>query len=174
MDDSDNSRDLWLLRRRLVSVSAAAVVAFYLRCLSIIMATPQASTGTVSQQWADTETEAMLLFLLSNKSEIGEAGNFKKKTYTAAAGNIPGQTRSASQVQTKWQAVSRAIVLFELIIHRFQLKATYRAIQIYRDTSGVHWDYPDNEQDIGRGANITTDAEARVWQTIMNSKVCHY
>ena len=76
----------------------------------------------MSQQWAHTETEAMLLFLLSNKSEIGEAGNFKEKTYTAAAGNIPGQTRSASQVQTKWQAVSHAIVLFELIIHRFQLR----------------------------------------------------
>jgi hypothetical protein len=101
----DNGRDPWLVRRHLVSVAAAAVAAFYFHCLSIIMATPQAMTSG-SQQWADSETEAILLYFIANKSEIGDAGNFKKKTYTAAAGIIPDQTRSWSQVQTKWQTVS--------------------------------------------------------------------
>jgi hypothetical protein len=96
----DNGRDPWLVRRHLVSVAAAAVAAFYFHCLSIITATPQAMTSG-SQQWADSETEAILLYFISNKSEIGDVGNFKKKTYTAAAGIIPGQTRSSSQVQTK-------------------------------------------------------------------------
>ena len=81
------------------------------------MANSQAASA-VSQQWADHETETILLHFINNKSEIGNAGNFKKNTYTAAAGTIPGQTRSSSQVQTKWQAVSSIIVLFELIIHR--------------------------------------------------------
>jgi len=81
------------------------------------MANSQAASA-VSQQWADHETETILLHFINNKSEIGNAGNFKKKTYTAAARTIPGQTRSSSQVQTKWQAVSSIVVLFELIIHR--------------------------------------------------------
>ena len=117
---SDNGRDLqvWLVRRHFVSIAAAAVAAFYLHCLSIIMDNSQAvASPTVSQQWADPETEAILLYFISNKSEIGDAGTFKKKTYTAAAGTIPGQTRSSSQVQTKWQAVSFTIVIFELIVH---------------------------------------------------------
>ncbi|KAF8222296.1 hypothetical protein L208DRAFT_1381900 [Tricholoma matsutake] len=110
------------------------------------MANSQAAS-TVSQQWDDHETETILLHFINNKSEIGDAGNFEKKTYTVAAGTIPGQTRS-SQVQTKWQAS-------------------------YQDTSGVHWDSSENEQDIGKGANITSDAEAQVWQTMINSKRNH-
>jgi hypothetical protein len=51
----------------------------------------------------------------------------------------------------------------------------YHAIQTYQETSGVHWDCPENEQDIGSGAKITTDAEAQVWKTMIDSKVkCPY
>ena len=50
----------------------------------------------------------------------------------------------------------------------------YHAIQSYQDTSGVHWDTPDNKQDIGGGAKITTDAEAQGWQVMIDSKVCYY
>ena len=49
---------------------------------------------------------------------------------------------------------------------------THRAIQAYRNTLGVHWDTPENEEDIGRGVNIVTDAEAKVWQLMVDSKVC--
>jgi hypothetical protein len=107
---SDRDYDTWLARRHLVNIAAAAVAAFYLHCLSIIMSHSQpeapSTTGMISQQWTDLETEAVLQYLIDHKSEIGDAGNFKKKTYTAAAGIIPGQTRTSSQVQTKWQAVS--------------------------------------------------------------------
>jgi hypothetical protein len=102
------SDSAWLVRRHLVNVAAAAVVAFYLHCLSIIMSSQAPNTISGSQQWTDLKTEAFLQFLISHKSEIGEAGNFKKKTYTAAAGIIPGHTRTSSQVQTKWQGVSQS------------------------------------------------------------------
>ena len=51
------------------------------------------------------------------------------------------------------------------------MKTTYRAIQAYQDTSGVHWESPEDEGELGRGANITTDAEGKVWQLMMDSKV---
>jgi hypothetical protein len=104
----DSANDNWLARRHLVSFAAAAVAAFYLHCLSLIISSnPQAASGrTMSQQWTDLETEAILQYFFTNKSEIGDAGNFKKKTYKAAAEAIPGQARTSSQVQTKWQLVS--------------------------------------------------------------------
>ncbi|KAF8804214.1 hypothetical protein BYT27DRAFT_7243939 [Phlegmacium glaucopus] len=101
-------------------------------------------TGNTSQQWTNHEIESILQHFITKRSEIGDAGNFKKKTYTSAAEAILGQTRTWEQVKTKWQG----------------LKATYRAIQTYQDTSGVHWDTPDDAE-IGRGANVTTDAEAQ-------------
>jgi hypothetical protein len=109
---SDKAHNLWLGKQHLVTVAAAAVAAFYLHCLSVIMASSQPITSTTigstspSQQWTDAETEIILLHFIDHKSEIGDAGNFKKKTYGAAAGNIPGQTKSALQVQNKWQTVS--------------------------------------------------------------------
>jgi len=89
---SDDAYDNWLARRHLISVAAAAVAAFYLHCLSIIMANPQAASSFVSpsQQWTDLEMEAILQYFHTHKSEIGDAGNFKKKSYTAAAGVVPG------------------------------------------------------------------------------------
>ncbi|KAF8815745.1 hypothetical protein BYT27DRAFT_7212960 [Phlegmacium glaucopus] len=82
-------------------------------------------TGNTSQQWTDPEIESILQHLITKRSEIGDARNFKKKTYTSATEAIPGQTRT-------WE----------------------------QDTSGVHWDTPDNAE-IRRGANVTTDAEAQ-------------
>jgi hypothetical protein len=47
----------------------------------------------------------------------------------------------------------------------------YRAIQAYQKTSGVHWDSLENKMEIGRGANVTTDAEGKVWQSTISLKV---
>ena len=102
---SDGNFDNWLARRHLVSIAAAAVAAFYLHCLSIIMSNPQAATSA-SQQWTDLEIEAILQYFMTQTSDLADAGDFKKKTYNAAAGIIPGQTKTSSQVQTKWQGVS--------------------------------------------------------------------
>lgn len=110
---SDNNYENWLARRRLVSIAAAAVAAFYLHCLSIIVMSNSegqaASTisGITTQQWTDPEIEAVLHHFISQKSELTDAGNFKKKTYTSAAAVIPGQTKTSSQVQTKWHGVSQ-------------------------------------------------------------------
>jgi hypothetical protein len=110
-DDNAQDSDLWLEHQRRLSLclAVAAVTAFYLQCLSIVMASiPQASLSvpSMSQQWADHEIEAILLHFISKKSEIGDAGNFKKKTYVAAAETIRGQARTWEQVKTKWQGVS--------------------------------------------------------------------
>lgn len=109
MSDDPN---VWLAKRHLVSVAAAAVTAFYLHSLSVIMATSSQPTGPDSAfsnqaQWTDAETEAILQYFLNHMSEIGDAGNFRMKTYSAAAGEIPGQTRTSTQVKTKWQSVSK-------------------------------------------------------------------
>jgi hypothetical protein len=108
---SDNDYENWLVRRRLVSIAAASVTAFYLHCLSIIMSNSESqaqAASTMSQQWTDLEIEAIFQHLISNKSELTDAGNFKKKTYTSAAVAIPGQTKTPSQVQTKWHTVSQS------------------------------------------------------------------
>lgn len=102
---SDNAQDIWLTRRqRLVCLAAAAVTSFYLHCFCIIMA--KASTTSSSSQWSIEETEALLQYLLDHKSEMGEAGNFKKKTYVAAAEIIPNKTKSWDKVKSKWGSVS--------------------------------------------------------------------
>src|ERR1700678_3349579 len=77
---SDSEYDNWLARRHLVNIAAAAVVAFYLHCLAIIMSSSQAPSA-ISQQWTDQETEAILQYFITHNSKIGDAGNFKKKTY---------------------------------------------------------------------------------------------
>lgn len=68
------------------------------------MAKASAST-TSSSQWSIKETEALLRYLLKHKSEMGEAGNFKKKTYLAAVEIIPNKIRAWDKVKTKWGAV---------------------------------------------------------------------
>lgn len=73
------------------------------------MANPLSST-TAAHPWTDTETEAVLEHFFAERSQIGEAGNFKKKTYMSAAESIPGKTRTWEQVKNKWQAVSQASV----------------------------------------------------------------
>ena len=168
---SDNAHDLWLVRQWLVRIAAASVTAFYLHCFTIFMA--DVGTGTGSHQWTDQETEAILTCFASNKSKIGDTGNFTKKIYLAAAESIPGKTRTPDQVKTKWQGVSNGFRVFEQIINQSKLKSTYRAIQSYQGTSGVHWDIPDNEKDVGKGANVVTIAEAKVWQAMIDSKVCY-
>ena len=91
-----------MAQRRFVTIAASAVTTFYLYCVLIFMA----STVNPSSQWTDLKIEAILQYFISKKSEIGDAGNFKKKTYTAAAETIKGHTKTWEQVKTKWQGVS--------------------------------------------------------------------
>jgi hypothetical protein len=59
------------------------------------------STNSSSKQWTDHETEAVLQYFVARRSEIGDTGNFKKKTYTGAAESIQGHTRTWEQVKSK-------------------------------------------------------------------------
>ena len=96
---------------RLVYIAASAVTAFYLHCICILMAGSNLNSLATTQQWTDQEIETILQYLLTNKSEIGDAGNFKRKTYTAAAETVTteGRTRTYEQVKTKWQGVRNLI-----------------------------------------------------------------
>jgi len=107
-EDSEDIIEHWEARRRLVCIAASAVTTFYLYCVLILMS----STVNSSSQWADHKIEAVLQYFIS-KSEIGDAGNFKKKTYTSAAENIKGHTKTSEQVKTKWQGVSLLISSFK-------------------------------------------------------------
>ncbi|KAG6807266.1 hypothetical protein H0H92_008192 [Tricholoma furcatifolium] len=53
---------------------------------------------------------------------------------------------------------------------RWQLKTTCKAIQHYRNSSGLSWDTPESENDPGRGANITTPEEVAVWNATIAVK----
>ena len=130
-------------------------------------------TGTGSHQWTNQETEAILACFASNKSKMGDTGNFTKKIYLAAAESIPGKTRTPDQMKMKCQGVSNGFCVFEQIINQSKLKSTYCAIQSYQGTSGVHWDILDNGEDIRKGANVMMIAEAKVWQAMIDSKVCY-
>ena len=68
---------------RLIYIAASVVTAFYLHCTCILMAGSKSTT----QQWTDQEIETLQYFI-AHISEIGETGNFKRKTYTAAAETV--------------------------------------------------------------------------------------
>ena len=48
----------------------------------------------------------------------------------------------------------------------------YHAIQANQNKLGVHWDDPENEGQIGKGANISSEDEEKVWQSMIDMKVC--
>ncbi|KAF8220895.1 hypothetical protein L208DRAFT_1382493 [Tricholoma matsutake] len=85
----DNAHGQWLEQQCFICLAATAVTAFYLHCLSIIMAGIPPPINS-SQPWADHDIEVILLHFIAKKSEIGDAGNFKKKTYVAVAEAIRG------------------------------------------------------------------------------------
>ena len=64
--------------------------------------------------WTDSETKAMLEYLLSHKAEASDNGTFKTAVYDAAAATIPNQTRTGptgAQVKTRYTAVSEIYLI---------------------------------------------------------------
>ena len=51
------------------------------------------------------------------------------------------------------------------------MKNTYRSIQNFQDRSGLSWDNPENEQDVGRGAIVVSDGDIQIWENMIKSKV---
>ena len=61
--------------------------------------------------WNETETSALIDYLVQHKAEAGDGGNFKDATYNAAAEHITslkttGPAKSGKMCKTKWAAVS--------------------------------------------------------------------
>ena len=57
--------------------------------------------------WNDKETAALIQFLHTNHAEAGDNGNFKKRTYNAAAEHISGlltsgPPKTGESVKNKW------------------------------------------------------------------------
>ncbi|KAG2337290.1 hypothetical protein BDR05DRAFT_895522, partial [Suillus weaverae] len=103
--------------------------------------------------WNDAETDALVTYLHSQRSKIGDGGNFRSQVYSEAATTIAkhralGPTKTMSHCKNKWQS----------------LKSLYNVIENYRlRTSGTHW---DNEI----GAGIEGKAASNVWDTYMEKK----
>ena len=60
--------------------------------------------------WESLEEKALVNFLFENRSESGDAGNFKLKTFQAALPIIApfyvcGAPKTVKTVQNKWSAV---------------------------------------------------------------------
>ena len=78
--------------------------------LSLLYIYPNGWQSDYCSTTMDWSVEAILQYFLTNKSEISDSGNFKKKTYAAAAETTQG-TRTWEQVRTKWQGVSQFFYL---------------------------------------------------------------
>ncbi|KAG1784478.1 uncharacterized protein HD556DRAFT_1532003 [Suillus plorans] len=103
--------------------------------------------------WNEAETDALITYLHSQRSKIGDGGNFRSQVYTEAATAIAphrtlGPTKIASHCKNKWQS----------------LKNLYHVIENYRlKTSGTHWDHQI-------GAGIEGKAASDVWDAYMEKK----
>ena len=73
--------------------------------------------------WNDAETKAFLAYLYDHKSEIGDSGTSKVKTYNAAVVHIrdlltQGPVKDGKMCKTKWQTVRGSLgAVFAWLIH---------------------------------------------------------
>ncbi|KAG1821081.1 uncharacterized protein BJ212DRAFT_1265841, partial [Suillus subaureus] len=106
--------------------------------------------------WNDAETDALVTYLHTECSKIGDSGIFKPQVYndtaTAIAAHLTlGPIKTGGHCKTKWQS----------------LKTIYHVIENYHlHTSGTHW---DNQI----GAGIEGKAASDVWDAYMEKKANH-
>ncbi|KAF8229896.1 hypothetical protein L208DRAFT_1203856, partial [Tricholoma matsutake] len=94
--------------------------------------------------WNPQETQVLLDYLVTHKSEGKGAGSFKDPTFNAAVSSIAplltlGPPKTLKSCKNKWAS----------------LKATFKMIESYQNVSGAHWD-PQ------RGANIQGEAASNL------------
>ena len=88
---------------------------------SLLMATAQQEKEKAN--WNDAETKAFLAYLYDHKSEIGDSGTSKVKTYNAAVVHIrdlltQGPVKDGKMCKTKWQTVRGSLgAVFAWLIH---------------------------------------------------------
>lgn len=131
-------------RRRRLWTGAVAIVALCVQYTVFLMSLPE---DKEKAHWNELEVSALVDYFYQRRSEVGEGGNFRAKTYNAAGKHIAsylsqGPKKTARMCKMKW----------------FSIMHLYTAIENYRDQPGFHW---DNDH----GAGIEGDAAASVWST---------
>jgi hypothetical protein len=166
----ENEPDPTLYQRQKLVLVAIALTALYTQ-LAVIMSLPANTPKERKAHWDDQETIQLIQYLHEHRSEGGDGGGFKSPTLNAAARHLAslrtpgasGDPKTAKQVKTKWDGVSTpnnsGLLLLILVL---QLKAIFRAIITYRDTtSGTHWDNTV-------GANISGPQAEAAWNNYIN------
>lgn len=81
---------------------------------------PQTS-GTTATVWTEKETDALMEYLCTAKSKMGDSGTFKKQVFQAAAEHIKplhttGSAKTGTSCKTKYSSVSnffnQVLILF--------------------------------------------------------------
>jgi hypothetical protein len=70
----------------------------------------QEASSSENAHWTDKETDELVEYFLTNRSKIGDAGNFKQAVYNEAALHIAehwqqGGRKTGKMCGTKWAAV---------------------------------------------------------------------
>jgi hypothetical protein len=96
-----------ITRSRRIRTLVHAVVRI-ITVFALSLMTSQSETS-VRASWKDQETSALVDFLLTNKAEAGDNGNFKDSTFTKAAVHINnlhlGVPKTSKQCHSKWTSV---------------------------------------------------------------------
>jgi len=98
--DLNNQRLIWASVASLAASLSHFTVESFISSMARQRSSPLAS-------WNDEETAALIQFLHTNHAEAGDNGNFKKRTYNAAAEHISGlltsgPPKTGESVKNKW------------------------------------------------------------------------
>ena len=151
-------------------IGLTAITVICVQFLNLLMSVEPSYSGT-KVHWNDKETEALLDYLIENKTLGHGNGNFRDPLYTSAAEAISGHLSSGApknskNCKIKWTAVILFVIspYLSLIIDQ-QLKGIYTAIEDFRNNvSGAHWD-------ADTGATIEGPMAEKVWKDIVTAKV---
>jgi hypothetical protein len=157
----ENDPDPTLYQHRKLLLVAIALTALYTQ-LAIVMSLPAKPPRKREAQWSDQEMTQLIQYLHEHRSEGGDGGT---------APRIPAYTRcfrgsqdcKASEEQVGRCGYPKTTLTILLLILISQLKAIFRAIITYRDTtSGTHWDNTV-------GANIDGPAAEAAWNNYIST-----
>jgi len=103
-----DSLKLQELRRRIIPIIIGIIISAHHQIL--LMSEEPKSQKAPKAIWNDAETDALVTYLHSQCSKIGDGGNFRSQVYSEAATTIAnhrtlGPTKTMNQCKNKWQSV---------------------------------------------------------------------